>query len=167
MKTITTEASDELAHSIRDMHLQAEEIQGRALMGISELIAARVNTSALVEAAKANTGNAFHSWWRSNNLPADWDVKYLRLAKTSKRLALTDKSQMRLIGIISDSPEDEDDGKPPQHRRQDNPFAWVKIAGKLKATLTPESIKAMDKHERETARVHLKPMVDLYNSLGG
>lgn len=166
MKTITAEASEQLATSIRELHNQAEEIQGRTLVGISDLIAARVSVSTLVETAKANLGNAFHVWWRSTELPPEWETKYLRLAKTSKRLALTDKNQMRLIGILSENPEEgEGSHNEQQHQRQENPFAWVKIAGKLKATLTPEAIQTMDKHERETARIHLKPMVDLYNSL--
>lgn len=67
--------------------------------------------------------------------------------------------------IFSTRESDTEPAKRKQHRREDNPFAWVKIAGKLKATLTLKTIKAMDRHERETARFHLKPIVEHYKDL--
>ena len=68
-----------------------------------------------------------------------------------------------LLGMTSEDGEDDEDNR--NNKRESNPYAWVKLAGKLRSLLTTEHIKTMDRSEKETARLHLKPMVDLYNAL--
>lgn len=159
-------ARAETTNTIRELHEKAESLQTDAIHGIQDLIDARLAVASLAESARANLGSAaYHAWWRDAGLPAEWDRKYITLAKTSKRIALTDKNQMRLIGILPE-PEEEEGDTNRQKQNPDNHLAWVKIAGKLKATLTAEAISTMDTYEKQTARNHLKPLVDLYNSLG-
>ena len=162
--TITHIAETELIAQIEQHHELAERRQMDAIDGINDLVEARLSTAALVETAKANLGHRFHQWWREYGLPTDWDHKYIRIAKTRDNLQLNDRNQLRLIGILPDI-EHDGDGDNQGTVRPINPFAWVKIAGKLKATLTEDTVKAMDAHERQTARLHLKPLVELYNAL--
>lgn len=162
------EARAELARSINQGHTEAESIQVNALSGINALIDARVRVASLAESARAQMGaTGYHNWWRESGLPDGWGKRYITLAKTASRMSLSDKHQMRLIGIVPDYDDSEDGGEQPTRSRPaDNHFAWVKIAGKLRATLKPEMISVMDRYERETARNHLKPLVELYESLG-
>jgi len=166
MKTIDISTAEELAEHIRKLHFTAEGVQSDTIDGINRLIEARVAVATLAETARANLGNAYHQWWRDSGLPAEWDRKYITIAKTSKRLNLSDKNQLRLIGIVSDEPESGADADGTRGTaRQSNPFAWVKFAGKVRANLSMDDISTMDDHERETARLHLKPLVELYNAL--
>jgi len=157
------ELTTSLADEIRRAHELSEGREQYARASIEELIEARVETATLVEAARASVGKGqFREWWETNKLPAGWAARYLKLAKTAKRHTLGDKNQMRLIGIIP-TPEPMAAG---EHQRQaDNPFQWVKIAGRLVTTLTADRISAMDAMERETAKMRLKPIVELYEKL--
>ena len=157
------EAVTELIEQIKNHHAIAEQLQSHAVDGIQSLINARIEVATLAEAAKSNLGSFYHTWWRDNGLPDGWSHKYIRIAKTSKRLNLSDLNQMKLIGILSDEDEEDEDNRNNKH--EPNPYAWVKLAGKLRSLLTTDHIKTMDRSEKENARLHLKPMVDLYNAL--
>jgi hypothetical protein len=163
MNTLTTQTTDALVEEINREHEEADRLQQSTIISINTLIARRVRVAALVETAKANTGQGFRTWWETNNLPDGWAARYLLIAKTAKRQKLADKNQLRLLGIL---PEPESDGEERNHkRRADNPLAWVKVCGKLKASLTDDRIKQMDDTERQTAAMHLKPVVELYHAL--
>lgn len=152
-------AKDALAEAIRQRHEFAEEAKKLAADGITHAMQCYVETSQLVEALKNQTGNRFRQFWRDHQLPAGWDAKYLRLARTAKRLP--DKDQLRLIGII---PEAEDHHQN-QQSQAPNPFAWVKWANKASSELTPERIERMDSFERRSAMERIKPLVDIYERL--
>jgi hypothetical protein len=124
---------------------------------VNDLVRDRIAVATLAEKAKAELGSRFAQWWRENGLPADWDWRYIRIAKNKQRWI--DNPNQLLLAIESD------EGREPQQRRGEDCMAWVKTAGRLRATLTTEKIGAMTADERQTARLHLAPLVELYNRL--
>lgn len=162
--TTTIEIADNLANQIIILHTQAEVSQEVAMGRIEDLIDSRLNVAALVEAAKARHGQHFKQWWDDNELPSNWAARYLTIAKTSKRVHLGDKNQMRLIGIL---PEGAEEPQQPQQRREENALEWIKLAGRLTTTLTSDRIKSMDNFQRRLAIDKLKPFIEIYRELGG
>lgn len=164
MEAITTETTEAFAIRIKELHEAAEDYQLNTLATIQELIKKRVECAALVEAAKNAKGHAFRQFWEDAGLPLEWAPKYLKIAKTAARDTLGDKNQMRLIGII---PEHAEETTEPQTRRPVDSLAWIKTIGKLNTNLTEETIKGMDRFQRDLAIEKMKPLVETFYKIGG
>ena len=158
LPTITSEA---LACEIARLHIDADEKEFFALNAISDLTVARVNVATLAEKAKAELGQGYHKWWRDNGLADGWDGAYIVIAKRKQRF-FDDPKQLLMFGA---GPAESDGAQ--QMRRVEDRAAWIKSVGKLRASLTTERIDEMTRDERIAARMHLEPLVELYNKLEG
>lgn len=154
---------DSIAEEIQRLHDEAEHAQAVARESIENLVAIRRKAGALAETARNADRKNFHKWWRDAGLPEEWDSRYCRIANASHRNAMGDKIQLQLVGVL-----------PPAEARaatqsavSENPFAWTKMAGKLKASLSDEKLSKMDDATRVVAIKHIKPIADLFVKLGG
>lgn len=157
-----SESTAAIASEIKRRHEACQQVQSTAVGWIGQTIKARIEVAGLVEAAHATIGSGvkFAKWWREMDMPCGWAVKYLRLAKTADRHTLGDKDQLRLIGLLPE-PEKGASGV----AREPNLFIWTKWAGKIRTTLTPESIAKMSTMDREIAARQLEPLVKVYADL--
>jgi hypothetical protein len=158
METAEIIKTDPLAEQIAALHTAAEAMQSDTEEALQRLVNARIEAAVFAETARATHGMRFRQWWRTQGLPAGWDARYLRIAKTKQRL-LTDPNQMLLIGQDDD---DQEHGETQQgQRRAPNPLEWVNHVGRLKTRLTSEAIDAMDEWQATTAIEHLRPIISL------
>lgn len=159
-----SESTSALADEIKQRHQACEGIQSGALEAISNTITHRIEVARLVETAAATIGSGvrFAKWWRDMDMPVGWAAKYLTLARTADRHALGDKGQLRLIGLLPEAEHGHTGEK-----RERNLFAWTGWAGKIRRTLTDETIEAMGQTDREVAAKQLEPLVDLHRRLTG
>lgn len=150
------QSREALAREIHDRHNALEKRAGETRDAITATCSEAMELAKLVEAAHSSMGGKqFALWWREQKLPVGFAEKYLTLARTSDRHTLGDKDQLRLIGVL---PEAEHGAAEQQQRQQANPLAWVSYAGKLNASITIESVRAMPAAERHIVLQKLLPL---------
>jgi len=160
-----TSASLEAASSeIKARHDALIQSREDALTKVSEVCAEAVSIAAIVEQAHSILGGVgFAKWWRDQEMPAGWGKKYLTLARTKRDNLIADKDQLRLIGIIPEAANHND-----QHQeRQQNPFAWIKWSNKISKTFSQMDIKSFDETDRLAALKHLQPIKEIIANLEG
>lgn len=152
-------ALDSLADDIKAKHQACDSATEAVINAIKIVFIDRVEVARLVEAAQAQTGSgvAFAKWWRERNMPAGWGEKYLRLGRSATNGMLCDKGQLRLAGILPEA-ESGNEGQ----QRTANRWAWTGWCGKIKSSITLDSVRAMGQMDRLTVAKQLEPLVAIY-----
>lgn len=153
---------DASAEEIRRRHEQMMRDRDIAISETEKVCHEAFDIAVLVSAVhKQVGGRRFAEWWREKNMPVGWADRYLKLARTAGRRDLPDKDQLRLIGVLPE-PEESTIG---QHKRQPNPFAWIKWSAKITRNFPAEAVETMDEADRIAALKHLQPIKELIAKL--
>ena len=161
---MNTELTTATANRINELHQTVLDSVKGATDSVNAAMMASVEIGGHLE--QISKGQRI-AWCRDNcpQLSHKQIAAYLGISATYRRRPenTIDNRFFTLLGMTSDDEEDHENNRNNKH--EPNPYAWVKLAGKLRSLLTTDHIKTMDRSEKETARLHLKPMVDLYNAL--
>jgi hypothetical protein len=145
-----------------------EALRAAAAVAAEEMDAsykAALRAGHLLLSVLSTKGAHFNKWVKSN-LPgltltdADWLLSLARRHKDSAHKVGAVEVMKRITAL-----KRRNRGKTSKQLRVKNPYVWTEHAGKLRTTLTAETISKMDAGDRETARKQLEPLIAIYEKL--